>query len=185
MAPRTDFLTQQRQQIDARLQQLRPAHEEYLTLLEAKRRSRASKSRLGPASTGSPRSRPPARIRQREAFHDALARVRERPPPAAPGRDAGVAPEEPRADQALQLIKSNPGITVPQIADKMGIRQNYLYRVTAALQKARLGEAQGTGIRGRLGPAKRPTGASSSRSPRPPSRRFRPHVGSSRDGFMS
>ena len=29
MPPRTDFLTQQRRQIEARLEQLKPAHEEY------------------------------------------------------------------------------------------------------------------------------------------------------------
>ena len=36
MAPRTDFLTKQRQQIEARLKELQPAHEEYLTLLKAR-----------------------------------------------------------------------------------------------------------------------------------------------------
>ena len=36
MAPRTDFLTKQRQQIEARLEELQPAHEEYLTLLKAR-----------------------------------------------------------------------------------------------------------------------------------------------------
>jgi hypothetical protein len=43
-----------------------------------------------------------------------------------------------RADQALALIKQNPGIKVPDIAKQMGIRQNYLYRVTAGLEKQRL-----------------------------------------------
>ena len=36
MPPRTDFLTKQRRQIEARLKELQPAHEEYLTLLEAR-----------------------------------------------------------------------------------------------------------------------------------------------------
>ncbi len=135
MAPRTDFLTQQRQQIDARLQQLRPAHEEYLTLLEAKEALEGlEKPGSARPSTGSSRSRPPARIPQHEACHDALARARMAAAGrAAPGRRRRAGGT--RADQALQLIKSNPGMTVPQIADKMGIRQNYLYRVTAALQK--------------------------------------------------
>jgi DNA-binding IscR family transcriptional regulator len=35
------------------------------------------------------------------------------------------------------LIRANPGITVPEIAGKLGIRQNYLYRVMAALQRQR------------------------------------------------
>jgi DNA-binding IscR family transcriptional regulator len=44
------------------------------------------------------------------------------------------------------LIKSNPGVTVPQIADRMGIRQNYLYRVTAALQKQGSVKRKGQGF---------------------------------------
>jgi MarR family protein len=51
-----------------------------------------------------------------------------------------------RADQALTLIKQNPGIKVPDIADKMGIRQNYLYRVTAGLEKQRLVRRRGGGF---------------------------------------
>jgi DNA-binding IclR family transcriptional regulator len=31
------------------------------------------------------------------------------------------------------LVKENPGLTVPEIAEKMGIKQNYLYRVLPAL----------------------------------------------------
>ncbi|MGH2980054.1 MAG: MarR family transcriptional regulator, partial [Solirubrobacterales bacterium] len=51
-----------------------------------------------------------------------------------------------RADQALALIKQNPGIKVPDIATKMGIRQNYLYRVTAGLEKQRLVRRRGGGF---------------------------------------
>ena len=134
MAPRTDFLTQQRQQIDARLQQLRPAHEEYLTLLEAKEALEGLKS---PARPGRPPGRrgpgrpPGSRNTKRATTRSPSANGRRRPRRAGRRRRAGGT----RSDQALQLIKSNPGMTVPQIADKMGIRQNYLYRVTAALQK--------------------------------------------------
>ena len=38
-----------------------------------------------------------------------------------------------RGAEALALVKENPGLTVPQIAEKMGIKQNYLYRVLPAL----------------------------------------------------
>ena len=55
MAPRTDFLTQQRRQIDARLQDLRPAHEEYLTLLEAKEALEGLKTPARAPSTRHPR----------------------------------------------------------------------------------------------------------------------------------
>ena len=41
-----------------------------------------------------------------------------------------------RSKEALALVRSNPGITIPELADKMGIKQNYLYRVLPGLQKA-------------------------------------------------
>jgi predicted HTH transcriptional regulator len=40
-----------------------------------------------------------------------------------------------RADQAVRLIKANPQISASQIAKKMRIQPNYLYRVLADLQK--------------------------------------------------
>ena len=40
-----------------------------------------------------------------------------------------------RANQALELVRSNPGITIPQIAKQMGIEPNYLYRVLPKLQQ--------------------------------------------------
>src|SRR5436190_13634631 len=62
-----------------------------------------------------------------------------------PGRPRGsrvaTAPRRParrggtRADQAVKLIKANPGITASEIAKKMRIKPNYLYRVLGDLQK--------------------------------------------------
>jgi|SRR5436190_9720887 len=40
-----------------------------------------------------------------------------------------------RADQAVRLIKANPQISASEIAKKMRIQPNYLYRVLADLQK--------------------------------------------------
>ena|SRR5436190_12554202 len=40
-----------------------------------------------------------------------------------------------RADQAVRLIKANPGITASEVARKMKIQPNYLYRVLGDLQK--------------------------------------------------
>jgi|SRR5919197_5130219 hypothetical protein len=143
MPPRTDFLTQQRRQIDTRLEQLRPAHEEYLTLLEAKQALDGLKApSKAPARRGP--GRPPGSGRRRRRATTARARStngRRRPRRAGRRRTGGT-----RADQALALIKANPGIGVPQIADRMGIRQNYLYRVTAALQKAGSVKRQGQGF---------------------------------------
>jgi CRP-like cAMP-binding protein len=40
-----------------------------------------------------------------------------------------------RANQALELVRSQPGITIPDIAQAMGIAPNYLYRVLPRLAK--------------------------------------------------
>ncbi len=140
MPPRTDFLTKQRQQIEARLKELQPAHEEYLTLLEA----RDALAGVKPSGTGRGPGRPPAR---RGPGRPPGRRGPGRPPGSgrkATGRKtAGKKTTRrrrtgTRRDQALDLIKQNPGISVSDIADRMGIRQNYLYRVTQELQKQRL-----------------------------------------------
>ena len=146
MAPRTDFLTQQRRQIDARLQELRPAHEEYLTLLEAKQALeglKAPSTAVRPPGRRGP-GRPPGSGRKRSAATTRAKSTngRRRPRRGGTRRRAGGT----RAAQALELIKSNPGLTVPQIADRMGIRQNYLYRVTAALQKQGSVKRKGQGF---------------------------------------
>ena len=38
-----------------------------------------------------------------------------------------------RANQALELVRKQPGITIPDIATAMGIEPNYLYRVLPKL----------------------------------------------------
>ncbi|MBV8431661.1 MAG: winged helix-turn-helix domain-containing protein [Solirubrobacterales bacterium] len=40
-----------------------------------------------------------------------------------------------RANEALELVRSKPGITIPEIAKSMGIAPNYLYRVLPRLQQ--------------------------------------------------
>jgi predicted HTH transcriptional regulator len=40
-----------------------------------------------------------------------------------------------RADQAVRTIKANPGITASEVAKKMKIQPNYVYRVMGDLQK--------------------------------------------------
>ena len=39
-----------------------------------------------------------------------------------------------RAAQAQKLVTDNPGITIRELADRMGIKQNYLYRVMPQLE---------------------------------------------------
>jgi hypothetical protein len=130
MPPRTDFLTKQRQQIEARLKELQPAHEEYLTLLQA----RDALAGVKPSGTGPGPGRPPGRRGPgRPPGSGRKATGRKTAKKATRRRRTGT-----RRDQALDLIKQNPGISVSDIADRMGIRQNYLYRVTQELQKQRL-----------------------------------------------
>jgi sugar-specific transcriptional regulator TrmB len=40
-----------------------------------------------------------------------------------------------RADQAVKQVRANPGITASEIAKKMRIQPNYVYRVMGDLQK--------------------------------------------------
>jgi hypothetical protein len=40
-----------------------------------------------------------------------------------------------RAIEALSLVQGQPGITIPELAGKMGIKQNYLYRVLPPLEE--------------------------------------------------
>ena len=40
-----------------------------------------------------------------------------------------------RADQAVKLVASNPGISASEIASRMKIKPNYLYRVLGELEK--------------------------------------------------
>jgi hypothetical protein len=50
-----------------------------------------------------------------------------------------------RATQALSLVRAQPGITIPELAAKMGIKQNYLYRVLPGLEKEGKLEKKGRG----------------------------------------
>jgi CRP-like cAMP-binding protein len=61
---------------------------------------------------------------------------------ATRGRRSGGAT---RANQALELVKSKPGITIPEIAKAMGIEPNYLYRVLPKLAKDGTVKRQGQG----------------------------------------
>jgi predicted transcriptional regulator len=40
-----------------------------------------------------------------------------------------------RSDQAVHLIKANPGISASEVARKMKIQPNYMYRVLGDLHK--------------------------------------------------
>ena len=50
-----------------------------------------------------------------------------------------------RATEALSLVQGQPAITIPELAAKMGIKQNYLYRVLPGLEKEGKLEKKGRG----------------------------------------
>ena len=103
-----DFLDEKVKEIEARLKELRPLVDEYNRLEAA----------LG-AFTGTTTTKAAPTRRRRSASSNGR---RGRP------RGSGT-----RAAQALQLVGEKPGITIPELADAMGIKQNYLYRVMPGL----------------------------------------------------
>jgi CRP-like cAMP-binding protein len=123
-----DFLDEKKREIDARLKELRPLVEEYHRL-EA-----AAAALDGVASTG--RASAPARRGRRRASSTTASGPRRRGRPRGSGT---------RSKEALELVRGRPGITIPEIAEAMGIQQNYLYRVLPALQKDGLVRKEGRG----------------------------------------
>lgn len=130
-----DFLDEKRREIEARLKELRPLVDEYARL-EA-----AAAALDGVPSGGAapaPAKRGPGRPRGASATRkpSTSGGARKRGRPKGSGN---------RGNEALQLVTAQPGITIPEIAEKMGIKQNYLYRVLPGLAKDGLVEKQGRG----------------------------------------
>ena len=135
-----DFLEEKRREIQARLKELKPLVDEYHRL-EA-----AEQALAGVGSTPAPR-RHRAR-KPRATRHAATAPRRGRR-----GRPKGSGQ---RAQQALELVRAKPGITIPEMAEAMGIKQNYLYRVVPDLDKEGLVTKSGRGWHVRTDAAARP-----------------------------
>jgi hypothetical protein len=120
----TDFLDEKRREIEARMEELRPAVDEFSRL------ERAAQALAGAADA----TRPVPRQAPRRASGGGSGAGRGRP------RGSGT-----RGTQALDLVKAEPGITIPEMAEKMGIQQNYLYRVLPGLAQDGLVEKRGRG----------------------------------------
>ena len=116
-----DFLDQKRHEIAARLKELRPLVEEY-------RRLEAAAAAL----EGVPTLTPATAVTRREPARSTAAAARTRGATHG-GRRGRPKGSGTRGAEALALVKENPGITIPEIAEKMGIKQNYLYRVLSGL----------------------------------------------------
>jgi hypothetical protein len=148
----TDFLDEKRTEITARLKELKPFVDEY-TRLEAAASALASVGGSASTSaTAAPRRRGPGRPRGSVSRTRTAATAAAAAAPAKPKRKPGRPPGKPgrplgrrragrrkgsgtRAAEAFAFVQGQPGITIPELAAKMGIKQNYLYRVLPGLQK--------------------------------------------------
>src|SRR5918992_753016 len=107
-----DFLEEKKREIAARLKELRPLVDEFHRL-EAAQRALDGVDGRGGTSTAAPRRRAARGTGRR-------------------GRPKGSGN---RAQQALKLVNDQPGITIPEMAQRMGIQVNYLYRVLPNLEQ--------------------------------------------------
>ena len=109
----TDFLDEKREEIERRLRELRPLVDEYHRLEQAS----AALAGVEPSDGGTPKRR--------------TGRARRGGGTGRRGRPRGSGT---RAAQALELVAARPGVTIPELADAMGIKANYLYRVLPTLE---------------------------------------------------
>jgi hypothetical protein len=166
----TDFLDEKRREITDRLKELKPAVEEY-SRLEAAASALAGVGRsTSAATTTAPRRRGPGRPRgsanlaskaapaAAPAAASPVKAARKKPGrPKGSGKKAGRPPGRPkgrvgrrkgsgtRALQTLSLVQGQPGITIPELAAKMAIKQNYHYRELPGLEQDGKLEKKGRG----------------------------------------
>ena len=113
-----DFLDEKKREIDARLKELRPLVDEF-------HRLEAAAAALDGVGSPAGATAPARRGRRRAAASTA--------PSTGPRRRGRPRGSGTRSKQALELVRTRPGITIPEIAEAMGIQQNYLYRVMPGL----------------------------------------------------
>jgi hypothetical protein len=153
----TDFLDEKRREISDRLKELKPLVDEY-SRLEAAASALAgvggsTATGSSTASTAAPatRRRGPGRPRgsvnraNASAAAPKAARKAGRPAKKGKGRAGRRKGSGTRALEALSFVQGQPGITIPELAAKMGIKQNYLYRVLPGLEQEAKVEKQGRG----------------------------------------
>ncbi len=163
----TDFLDDKRREITERLKELKPFVDEF-TRLEAAASALASVggSASTATATAAPRRRGPGRPRGSVNRKKAKA-TRKTATATATATETATSPAKPkrkkagrppgrrragrrkgsgtRAAEALAFVQGQPGITIPELAAKMGIKQNYLYRVLPGLQQEGKVTKQGRG----------------------------------------
>lgn len=117
MAPSTNVLDEARQLVEQRLADLDE---------ERKRLERALAELGGKATT----TRRPGRPRGSSSKTSSTSSTTGGAPRRRRKRRGGT-----RADQAVKLIESQPGISASDVAKTMKIKPNYLYRVLGDLEK--------------------------------------------------
>ena len=161
----TDFLTEKRQQIADRLKELEPLVEEHRRLEAAA----AALGKLGasaPASAATTTTTVAATTRRRPGRPRGSAnRASQAAPAASPAPSPAATPVKAaskkavrrkgrrgrrkgsgtRAAQALSAVRGQPGITISELAPKMGVQATYLYRVLPGLEQDGKVEKRGRG----------------------------------------
>ena len=142
-----DLLDETHQEITDRIKQLSPIVEEHRRLRAAakalariRRATAAVTTRRGgpgrPSSSNKATTAPSTKKRGRPNKASPLITSGKANPSTATKPRAGRRKGSgTRAAQALTLVNEQPGITIPELATKMGIKHNYLYRVLPGLQK--------------------------------------------------
>jgi ribosomal protein S25 len=165
----TDFLDEKHREITDRLAELQPLVEEYQRLeaavaaLDGLGRSAAApvasaakattKAAAKATRKKTPGRRGPGRPRGSKTKTKAAAApataTAAAPAPTGRGgarRKAGRRKGSgTRAAQALSFVQEQAGITIPELAARMGIKQNYLYRVLPILEEEGKVTKQGRG----------------------------------------
>ncbi len=170
-----DFLTEKHKEITDRLKELKPMVEEHARLEAAASALASvgaaaasavtSPGRRGPGrprgSAGRKKAKVTKAAKAAKAVAAAPAKVATAKPAAKkpakkaarkkaaraagagrPGRRKGSGT---RAAEALAFVQGQPGITIPELAAKMGIKQNYLYRVLPGLEQEKKVSKKGRG----------------------------------------
>jgi hypothetical protein len=164
----TDFLDEKRQEITSRLKELRPLVDEF-NRLEAAATALAGVIGSAASDAGSVASAAAATVTRRrgpgrprgsasrkkaaKAAAPAATATATAPKAAAPKAAAKPAKRRAgrrkgsgtRAAEARSFVQGQPGITIPELAAKMGIKQNYLYRVLPGLEQENKVEKKGRG----------------------------------------
>lgn len=149
----TDFLAEKRREIDDRLVELKPLVSEYERLEAASKAlagvpaSKNGAAVPAPRPAGAARRRPgrPPGSKNKAPAAATTTRAAVKSKPAAKRRAGRRKGSGQRGAQALTFVTGQPGITIGELAAKMGIKQNYLYRVLPGLEQEKKIEKQGRG----------------------------------------